>query len=150
MAAVVTELACIVKTKRDGSVKIRLVIDLRRSGVNELSDVPQKVNLPRVKDFTISVVNLFVASTCQICLALTWAASTSLMPSIPSQIASTQRVFFPDPLRPVHPQSHPVWPCLQSLVEGARFSSSFSCGSVNVLARGAQSPNVRGRPCVGL
>ena len=31
--AVATKLACNVKTKRDGSVKIRLVIDLRRSGV---------------------------------------------------------------------------------------------------------------------
>ena len=38
--AVATKLVCIVKTKRDGSVKIRLVIDFRCSGVNGLTHVP--------------------------------------------------------------------------------------------------------------
>ena len=90
--AMATKLACIAKTKRGGSVKIRLVIDRRRSGVNGLTHVPRKVILPRVKDFAISVVDLLVASDkSKIRLALTWAASISLMPSIPSQFASTKR-----------------------------------------------------------
>ena len=55
--AVATNLACIVKTKRDDSVKIRLVIDLRRSGVNGLTPVPRKVILPQVKDFAVLVVD---------------------------------------------------------------------------------------------
>ena len=38
--AVATKLACIVETRRDGPVKIRLVMDFRRSGVNGLTHVP--------------------------------------------------------------------------------------------------------------
>ena len=56
----------------------------------------------------------------------------------------------PSRLRLVHLQGHPVRPCLQSLVVGARLSSSLPCGSVIVPARGAQSPNDCGRPWVRL
>ena len=90
--AMATKLACIAKTKRDGSAKIRLVIDLPRSGVNGLAHVPQKVILPRVKDFAISIVDSLRRPTSQKCQAWTWAASTSLLPSIPSQFARRKRV----------------------------------------------------------
>ena len=140
------------RSKRDGSVKIRLVIDLRRTGVNGLTHVTQKVTLPRVKDFAISVVTSLWRPTSRICEASTCAASSSLMPSRPSQFASTKRVFcLPDRLRLVHLQSHPVRPCLQSLVVGASFSSSLTSGSANVPAGGAripwvsQGPPLRGR-----
>ena len=62
LRAVATKLACIVKTQRDGLVKIRFVIDLHRSGVTGLTHLPQKVILPRVKDFAISVVDIFLTS----------------------------------------------------------------------------------------
>ena len=76
--------------------------------------------------------------TSRIRQALTWAASTSLMPSIPSQFASTKKICgFPDRLRLV--QSHPMQTCLESLVVGARISNSLTCGSVNVPGRRAHS-----------
>ena len=55
-------MACIVKTKRGSSVKIRFVIDLRRFGVKGLTHVAQKVILARVKDLAISIVDFLVAS----------------------------------------------------------------------------------------
>ena len=45
LRAVATKLSCILTTRRDGSVKIRLIIDLRRSGVSGFTHVPQRVIL---------------------------------------------------------------------------------------------------------
>ena len=107
----------------------------------------KKVTLPRVKDFAISVVTSLWRPTSRICEASTCAASSSLMPSRPSQFASTKRVFcLPDRLRLVHLQSHPVRPCLQSLVVVASFSSSLTSGSANVPAGGARIPWVSQGP----
>ena len=46
----VSKLACIVKVRKDGSVKARLVIDLRRSGVNRCVRLSERVVLPRIKE----------------------------------------------------------------------------------------------------
>ena len=45
-----TKLACIKKVKQDGSVKLRLVVDTRRSGVNGLTHIRERVVLPRISD----------------------------------------------------------------------------------------------------
>lgn len=43
-------MGCIQKTRADGSLKTRLIVDMRRSGVNGLMKVKQRVVLPRVTD----------------------------------------------------------------------------------------------------
>lgn len=45
-----TKLACIKKIKTGGSVKLRLVVDTRRSGVNGLAHITERVVLPRISD----------------------------------------------------------------------------------------------------
>ena len=47
---IVSRLACIVKFRRDGSKKIRMVIDFRRSGVNQFVKANERIVLPRVID----------------------------------------------------------------------------------------------------
>ena len=49
-SCVVSKLACIIKVKRDGRTKIRLVIDFRRSGVNGHVKAAERVVLPRIAD----------------------------------------------------------------------------------------------------
>ena len=46
----VSKLACIVKDKPDGSKKVRIVVDLRRSLVKSLVVAPERVVLPRLRD----------------------------------------------------------------------------------------------------
>ncbi len=46
----ISRLALIVKTREDGSKKRRIIIDLRRSGGNQKSVLPEKLILPRPKD----------------------------------------------------------------------------------------------------
>ena len=53
--AVLTKLACITKLKESGELKHRLVVDCRRSGVNGLAQVRERVILPKVTDFVKSV-----------------------------------------------------------------------------------------------
>ena len=53
--AKLTKLACIVKQKENGELKHRLVVDCRRSGVNGLSSVRERVILPKMTDFVKSV-----------------------------------------------------------------------------------------------
>lgn len=47
----VSKLGMVVKTKDSGEVKRRIVIDLRRSGGNSKSKLPEKLVLPRLVDF---------------------------------------------------------------------------------------------------
>ena len=54
----VSKLACIIKVKKEGSVKARLVIDLRRSGVNHCAVVRERVVLPRLKEALGDAVHL--------------------------------------------------------------------------------------------
>ena len=47
-AAKLTRLACIVKQKDDGSEKVRLIVDVRRSRINGLIFLTERVVLPRI------------------------------------------------------------------------------------------------------
>jgi len=53
-----SKVALIIKERVDKSLKLRFVVDLRRSGVNGEAEVPERVVLPRVIDFANSIVNL--------------------------------------------------------------------------------------------
>lgn len=46
----VSKLGVVVKVKDDGSKKVRLVIDMRRSGTNAKAELPERLVLPRVWD----------------------------------------------------------------------------------------------------
>ena len=48
--AQLTRMGCIIKTKADGTEKVRLIFDGRRSGVNGLISCRERVTLPRVSD----------------------------------------------------------------------------------------------------
>lgn len=56
--AKLTRLACIVKQKENGEYKYRLVVDCRRSGVNGLSKVHERVILPKMTDAISSIQSL--------------------------------------------------------------------------------------------
>lgn len=49
------KLACVTKLKQSGELKHRLVVDCRKSGVNGLSTVRERVILPKITDFVKSV-----------------------------------------------------------------------------------------------
>ena len=53
-----TKMACVLKTKADTTTKVRLVVDMFRSGVNGLMRVPQRIVLPRIADICESGVDL--------------------------------------------------------------------------------------------
>ena len=57
--AKLTKLACIIKQK-EGAEKVRLVVDMRRSGINGLMMLRERVILPRVSDVAESVHALFL------------------------------------------------------------------------------------------
>lgn len=52
----ISKLALILKQKDDGSVKSRIIMDLRRSGGNARCRVPERIVLPRVSDVVDSLV----------------------------------------------------------------------------------------------
>ena len=56
--AKLTKLACIVKVRDSGETKYRLVVDSRRSGVNGLMDVKERVILPKITDVATSIQRL--------------------------------------------------------------------------------------------
>ena len=56
--APVSKLACIIKTRPDGSEKVRLVIDMRQSGYNSLVRAAERLVLPRLKDLVEDVLSL--------------------------------------------------------------------------------------------
>ena len=45
-----SKLAIILRSKADGSTKARLIVDLKRSGVNLKSAIPDRPVLPRLRD----------------------------------------------------------------------------------------------------
>ena len=53
-AARLTKLGCLVKQRDDGSEKVRIIVDSRRSGVNGLMTIRERVVLPRVTDVMAS------------------------------------------------------------------------------------------------
>ena len=46
----VSKLACLVKSRPDGSEKVRIVVDLRRSGYNSCVEAAERIVLPRLRD----------------------------------------------------------------------------------------------------
>eukprot|EP00972_Heterocapsa_arctica_P075997 11208047-Heterocapsa_arctica.AAC.1 len=46
----ISKMALLIKERDDGSRKLRLVVDLRRSGANALALVPERPVLPRLSD----------------------------------------------------------------------------------------------------
>lgn len=52
----ISRLAMILKQKDDGTVKSRIIMDLRRSGGNSRCKVPERIVLPRVSDVVDSLV----------------------------------------------------------------------------------------------
>ena len=54
----VSKLACLVKTRPDGSEKVRLVVDLRRSGYNACVQLEERIVLPRLKDLVSDTLDL--------------------------------------------------------------------------------------------
>lgn len=60
--AKLTRLACIVKLKDSGELKYRLVVDSRRSGVNGLMDVKERVILPKITDVAAAIRRLLVVN----------------------------------------------------------------------------------------
>ena len=57
-----SKVAILVKERPDGSVKSRLIIDLLRSGVNGDVVLPERVILPRLKDYVEGIVDLLEAT----------------------------------------------------------------------------------------
>ena len=47
-----SKMCLIVKTRDDGTLKLRLIVDLKRSGANRDAVIPQRVVLPRIRDAT--------------------------------------------------------------------------------------------------
>ncbi|CAK0806281.1 unnamed protein product, partial [Prorocentrum cordatum] len=52
------ELACIVEDRKGGAKKARIIIDLRRSGVNRRVQVDERIVLPRPKDILSNAMHL--------------------------------------------------------------------------------------------
>ena len=88
--AKLTRLACIVKQKEDGSEKVRLIVDMRRSGINGLIFLTERVVLPRIADVADSVE------------ALVKGARQG--DSVEAMISDVKDAFYTMPL---HPQEEP-------------------------------------------
>ena len=54
-----TKLAVLVKEKSDGSVKVRFIVDMLRSGINGLVKAGERIVLPRGHDLITAVLNLW-------------------------------------------------------------------------------------------
>ena len=57
--AVASRVACIAKRRADLTFKLRLTLDLLRSGVNGDCHVPKRVILPRLEDYVSSILDVF-------------------------------------------------------------------------------------------
>ena len=56
--AIASKVALLVKERDDGTMKVRMIIDLRRSGGNGNVNLTERVVLPRLSDLTASIVDL--------------------------------------------------------------------------------------------
>jgi hypothetical protein len=56
--AIASKVALILKERADGSTKTRLIVDMRRSGVNGGVVVTERIVLPRMSDYTASIIDL--------------------------------------------------------------------------------------------
>eukprot|EP00971_Amphidinium_carterae_P290978 5778249-Amphidinium_carterae.1 len=57
-SVLVSRLACIVKTREDGTLKVRNVLDLKRSGYNKCVRQSERVVLPRLNDLLSDIEDL--------------------------------------------------------------------------------------------
>ena len=57
--AMATKLAVLVKEKTDGSIKVRFIVDMLRSGINGLVKAGERIVLPRGQDLVTAVLNLW-------------------------------------------------------------------------------------------
>ena len=57
-----SKLACMVKVREDGTLKVRDVIDLRRSGYNLLVKMVERIVLPRTKDLVDDALSMMEAN----------------------------------------------------------------------------------------
>ena len=55
---IINRIAAIIKTKADGTLKVRIIVDMLRSHVNEFVKVHERVVLPRLMDVIADVVDL--------------------------------------------------------------------------------------------
>ena len=60
--AQLTKVACLIKTKEDGTEKVRLIIDSRRSGTNGKMTIRERVVLPRISDVAASLHRLLTCN----------------------------------------------------------------------------------------
>ena len=54
---VVSKMAAVVTPRKGGGVKLRLIIDMRRSGVNEHVRLHERIVLPRIQDLVADAVH---------------------------------------------------------------------------------------------
>ena len=59
---VVSRLACIVKLRDDGSKRVRIIIDMLRSGLNYFIKLEERLVLPRLRDVVANL--LYLLSLC--------------------------------------------------------------------------------------
>ena len=59
---IISRLAAIIKTKEDGTIKVRLIVDMLRSHVNAFVKLHERVVLPRLMDVVTNLVDLALAS----------------------------------------------------------------------------------------
>ena len=64
--AVASNVTLLLKTREDGTTKVRLIIDLRRSGGNGGVELPERVVLPRLSGLTNSILDLMVSETMEV------------------------------------------------------------------------------------
>ena len=57
--AIATKLAVLVKEKSDGSIKVRFIVDMLRSGINGMVTANERIVLPRGHDLITSTLNLW-------------------------------------------------------------------------------------------
>ena len=62
-SVLVSKLAVIVKDREDGTKKVRLVLDLRRSGYNHFVKCEERIVLPRLKDLVDEALSLMEETT---------------------------------------------------------------------------------------
>ena len=59
---VVSRLACIVKLRDDGTKRVRIIIDMLRSGLNYFIKLEERLVLPRLRDVVANL--LYLLSLC--------------------------------------------------------------------------------------
>ena len=59
--AIIAKIVVILKLRRDGSKKIRIIVDMLRNGVNGMIRLRERIVLPRVSDVVEGTLDLWAA-----------------------------------------------------------------------------------------